>query len=309
MASSGSPGPNRNSLWSILTSFMTTIPGIITAIATLIGAVTGAVVASNDMGWINTPPWINRAGETTESTAPEPSPPPPPPEPSPLPPPPEPSPLPPPPEPSPLPPPPEPSPPPPPLDDVLFKDDFSDTSSGWPYVLLQGRTVGYANGRYHMYISPNSSGPSGGNWHVTTSSRGPTNLGDVIVEVDVARSGNAPSVASGWGITCRQVDKNNFYTMGIRSDGSYYISIMKDGVLNRLAVGNPGSTTRVDTSTNHIRAECIGSTLALYINGQKLPEIYDTYHKSGGAGLFEANNAATGPATDVLFDNFLVRKP
>ena len=173
---------------------------------------------------------------------------------------------------------------------------------------MQGRGFGYVNGLYRMYISPNPSGSSDSNWHVTYPALGP-NLTDVTVEVDVVRSGNAPSVASAWGITCRRIDANNFYAMGIRSDGSYYISIMKDGILSRLALGEPGRATRTDTSRNHIRTECTGSTLALYVNGQKLDEVEDTYHKSGGVGLFENNNAVTGPATDVLFDNFLVRKP
>ncbi len=96
--------------------------------------------------------------------------------------------------------------------------------------------------------------------------------------------------------------------MGVRSDGSYYIALMKLGSLSRLALGDPSSAVRADTSTNHIRADCKGSTLTLYVNNQKLLEANDTSFNSGHVGLFQNNNAAAGPAVEVLFDNFVVRK-
>jgi hypothetical protein len=129
----------------------------------------------------------------------------------------------------------------------------------------------------------------------------------VVAEVDVVRRGNTPSEASAFGITCRHVDNNNFYSMGIRSDGSYYISAMKEGTLSRLALGAPGSAVRSDTSINRIRAACTESKLTLYVNGNWLFEANDTYHSSGRVGLFTNNNAATGPPNEVVFDNFSIR--
>jgi hypothetical protein len=301
MASPGNSGPGGGSPWAALSSFLTSLPGIITAIATLITAIGGILYTMHQIGWINVAA-LDPLPETTEIAAsdPPPAPPPPAPDPSPAPPPSASN-------PSPAPPPtPEPASPASPSGNVLFEDDFSDTSSGWPQATLGVGTAEYFNGAYRMYARPSPASSSDRNWYTAYSTLGPTGLRDVVAEVDVARRGNAPSNASAFGITCRHVDNDNFYTMGIRSDGSYYISAMKSGSLSRLGLGAPGSAVRSDTSINRIRADCIGSRLTLYVNGQKLFEANDTYHASGRVGLFTNNNATTGPPNEVLFDNFSI---
>lgn len=59
-------------------------------------------------------------------------------------------------------------------------------------------------------------------------------------------------------------------------------------------------------AVNRIRGDCVGSTLTLYANGQKLVEASDAELDSGNVGLYVKNLAMQPPATDVLFDNFSV---
>ena len=61
------------------------------------------------------------------------------------------------------------------------------------------------------------------------------------------------------------------------------------------------------TATNTIRADCVGSSLSLYVNGEKLDEVQDTEFGSGDVGLM-AGSFDT-PGTDIHFDNFVVTKP
>jgi hypothetical protein len=59
--------------------------------------------------------------------------------------------------------------------------------------------------------------------------------------------------------------------------------------------------------TNHIRFDCVGSTLTLYVNGFVVDQQTDTDYTTGNVGLL-AGTFKT-PGTDVLFDNFYVYKP
>jgi hypothetical protein len=64
---------------------------------------------------------------------------------------------------------------------------------------------------------------------------------------------------------------------------------------------------RQGNATNHIQAECNGSTLRLVVNGQQLAETTDSDFTSGDAGLLAGS--FENPGTDILFDNFIVREP
>jgi len=61
------------------------------------------------------------------------------------------------------------------------------------------------------------------------------------------------------------------------------------------------------TSTNHIRADCIGSKLTLYVNGTQAATATDNEYTGGDIGLL-AGTFST-PGTDIHFDNFIVTKP
>ena len=69
----------------------------------------------------------------------------------------------------------------------------------------------------------------------------------------------------------------------------------------------PSEAIQQGGAQNTIRADCVGSTLSLYVNGQKLDEVQDTEFASGDVGLI-AGSFDT-PGTDIHFDNFVVTKP
>jgi hypothetical protein len=69
----------------------------------------------------------------------------------------------------------------------------------------------------------------------------------------------------------------------------------------------PSEAIQQGAATNTIRADCVGSSLSLYVNGEKLDEVQDTEFGSGDVGLM-AGSFDT-PGTDIHFDNFNVTKP
>jgi hypothetical protein len=132
---------------------------------------------------------------------------------------------------------------------------------------------------------------------------------DVVVEVDASRTGDVPNnPSSNWGVICRSINDENFYQMGISYEGRPHIRKLKDNGFSTLASGPfyRGSAIREGRSTNHIRGDCLGSNLILYVNDQKVLEASDSEFDSGNVGLYVQDTGNGPPGTDVSFDNFSI---
>jgi len=57
----------------------------------------------------------------------------------------------------------------------------------------------------------------------------------------------------------------------------------------------------------HLRADCVGNNLALFVNGQHLVTVQDDAFSDGDVGLLVGTFDT--PGADLLFDNFVVYKP
>jgi len=182
--------------------------------------------------------------------------------------------------------------------DVLFKDDFSKTGSGWDRYDDDGSVTDYADGGYRILVGKE-------NWYNWANPY--KNFTDVQVEVDVTKQANPDGDA---GIICRYVDVSNFYFLRITTDGYYAISKLVDGSETTLGAGEYTATDAVNTgvgAVNHVRADCVGSTLTLYVNGEKLEQVTDSTFDSGDVGLLGGSFETGG--VDLLFDNFIVYQP
>lgn len=185
---------------------------------------------------------------------------------------------------------------------ILFQDDFSDPSSGWKRVTTTTGETEYADGIYRIFINETNTdiwSKPGLNFS--------DNSADVRVEVDAIKVGGDRN--NRFGIICRAVDLNSFYTFIISSDGYYGIGKIKgeDYQLLGMDALQPSDAIHLGSAFNHIRADCIGDTLALSINGQMITEVKDTEFSSGDVGLIAGTYDI--PGTDIRFDNFVVYKP
>ena len=198
-----------------------------------------------------------------------------------------------------------PAPPPSPSSSLLFKDDFSSTASGWP----RNKDNYGGSGDYDASSGIYAIAPAAGKLHYATISNA-GNIEDANVEVDATRSEATPKTAY-WGVVCRQsLNSNNDasgYSLAIQNDGVPAIWKVKDGVPT--LISDPKTSTKVKdpSATNHIRGDCVGDTLTLYVNDQKLAEASDQEFASGECGLYAASPDGSG--TNVSFDNFSVSKP
>jgi hypothetical protein len=187
---------------------------------------------------------------------------------------------------------------------LLFQDDFSKTSGDWGRVFdsADGSSVGYADSGYRILVNK----PQNISWGVSGS-----NLfeGDVIVEVDAIKKGGAPD--GFLGIVCRDEKVNGQeHSYFLIFDGNGAASINKFADNSVSSLGNAQSDPILalnEGDTVHVRAECVGNTLTLYVNDVQLVTATDDSFSSGDAGLIAG--AADTPGTDVMFDNFSVHRP
>ena len=194
----------------------------------------------------------------------------------------------------------------PPKPGDIFEDDFSDTSSGWDVDKGTGDedwVLEYALGGYRIYNPPPPTTLLGLN-----EGDAGTAIGDAIIEVDATPvTGDIPEKEdAGWGVMCRTLDYDNYYQLGIQVDGQPTIWKQKNDEWDELATGTPTDAFKGGNATNHLRADCVGSNLTLYVNGQKVLETQDSDFETGQVGLYAEDD---GKAVEVLFDNFLVSSP
>jgi len=181
---------------------------------------------------------------------------------------------------------------------VLFQDDFSDPSSGWVTVHEPDQIMAYENGGFRIWVNK----PNFDYWSVPD-----LRFADAHIEVDVTKIGGPDD--NDIGLICRYKNSDNFYGFLISSDGYYGISERQNG--EHQVIGMDGmkysSVIHTGNAKNHIRADCVGNLLTLYVNGVKLVEVEDSTLAVGDVGILAGSFSQ--PGVDILFDNFIVTKP
>jgi uncharacterized protein YjbI with pentapeptide repeats len=191
----------------------------------------------------------------------------------------------------------------------IFRDDFSNNNMKWIRDEYFKNTqyyyvAGYSHGAYRIYNAP-SDPPYSSVAHVLQSSIGKHE--DMIVEVDAQVSGDAPHGTDTWGIICRFQDFENFYVLKIGPAGYSDIYKRVDNKWQRLASDSKDDAIRGGTEQNHLRADCLGNKLTLFVNGHKVVEAEDSTFDSGTVGLYMGDDGEH--KSEVVFDNFLISSP
>jgi hypothetical protein len=184
---------------------------------------------------------------------------------------------------------------------ALFSDDFSDPGSGWDRFQNENGVTDYANVGYLIYVK------SANIIKWANPSRNFQN--NVRIEVDAGMSAGPDNNA--FGLICRYQDPDNFYYFYISSDGFGGIGKKENGLYSIIS-SSDGKLLKIDgvhlgAATNHLRADCIDSTLTLYVNETQVATTTDSAFTAGDVGLI-ARTYDTG-GTDILFTNFYVYKP
>jgi len=184
------------------------------------------------------------------------------------------------------------------LGEVLFQDDFSNTSSGWDRVNLDEGVTDYDNGIYRMYVNETDTDV----W-----ANPGLNFTDVHMEVDATKVGGDDN--NDFGLICRYMDTDNFYFLIISSDGYYGVGKVTNGEQQLIGIESmpPSDEINQGNAKNHLRGDCVGNTLSLYVNGVFLASYEDSDLSSGDVGMIAGSFEQ--PGTEIHFDNFMVLKP
>lgn len=181
---------------------------------------------------------------------------------------------------------------------ILFSDDFSSTSSGWDQFSSAEGSADYNNGAYELIVNET-------NYDIWSNPY--LSFTDVRVEVDATLAAGPED--NDFGIICRYVDIENFYFSYVTSDGYFSVGKLVDGNQELISGTSMTETDKVNSGSqvNHIRFDCVGSTLTLYVNGEQLGSYEDSEFSSGDVGLIAGTFDESG--VDILFDNFVVYQP
>jgi hypothetical protein len=184
------------------------------------------------------------------------------------------------------------------LSQLLFEDDFSDVESGWPRNESADYGNDYTNGSYEIWVNRQ-------NFLMASSIN--ANFGDVRIEVEAHKASGTDY--SYYGIGCRAVDLDNHYLFFIGPDGFYAVAKMVAGEI--MLIGQqqflPSEIINQGSTSNQIRADCVGDRLSLLVNGRMLVDMQDSEFAFGMVGLFAGTFSEPGIVT--LFDNFKVFGP
>ena len=183
----------------------------------------------------------------------------------------------------------------PPEGSIIYQDDFSTTQGGaWSWQGSEG-SVAFVSDELHLTVLV----PEFFIWGVPGRS-----FSDVILDVDTRVV--TPAGDGDFGLLCRVQDNQNFYGMEISEDGYYAVWKMINGEFIPLV--DWAYSSLIDTRQPvHLSAACVGSTLALIVDGELLAEIRDSDLAGGDVGVV-AGTWETAPLV-VGFDNFVVRSP
>jgi hypothetical protein len=209
----------------------------------------------------------------------------------------------------------------PPIGDVLYEHDFSSPENG----LLAGQSSDTGTNIYGTRLvqytddgtllvraeSELADYVGGANTEELLAEGRPLNdLRDVSIEVD-ATPGDIGAGAN-WGLACRRErESSRFYFAFIGDAGGHAGAgiVRQDaqgGAWTEIASANslPATVTIGQGVTNRLRLDCVGSTITLFVDGQRVVEGTDAGFESGGVALF-VNPLAT--ASEVEFDNLVIR--
>lgn len=181
---------------------------------------------------------------------------------------------------------------------MLFQDDFSVLGGSWSRVRDENGITDYDQGGYRIQVlQPNTEF-----W-----SHPGLELQDVYLEAKI-RTLSGPK-ENLYGVLCRYQDDQNFYFFLVGDDGFFVIGKYKNGAQSFIGMDtfgyHPALQAPRDLTT--LRVDCVGENLSLTVNDTPIVTVQDDDFQKGDVGLI-AGTFDT-PGTDVLFDNFVVRKP
>lgn len=182
---------------------------------------------------------------------------------------------------------------------ILFQDDFSNLEGRWDHYQDEYGATQYSQGAYRIFVNT----PDTDLW------ANPDKLvfTDAQIVVEARQVGGSKNNI--FGIICRYQNAQNFYQLLVSSDGYYDISKVKDNLRVPLTGEQllPSDLIPQEAELLHLRADCVGDRLTLFVENVQIASAEDSDFSSGNIGLIAG--AYEVPGTDIFFDNLVVWRP
>lgn len=181
---------------------------------------------------------------------------------------------------------------------IALEENFNDPLNPWLDKKGENWAVGNAGKKYFMSVyEPKVE---------ITSARTWLKLDDVRIEADIIHNnGNGY-----YGFHCRETPAGTYYTIFITTDGYYGFGENRD---NKLTILESGPLPELDPpidpkGENHVRADCRGNALTLYINGEPIDRTTVPAWNIGYVGMMIGTRLEDNRLT-VYYDNLVVYSP
>jgi hypothetical protein len=184
-----------------------------------------------------------------------------------------------------------------PQETVLFSDDFSNPSTGWPTLQNSQGSYSYEADGYHIAVDETDAVL----WAKTSESFTNSTIRVDAQPLEANRDGY-------YGVLCRIQNDRSFYYFVILNSGEYTVGKYKNGGFESLTQGwRQSDSIQTNTEPNRIQADCDGNQLRLHVNDVLLEEVTDTEFRSGASGLLSASLDTR--RFEVLFNNVVITEP
>jgi hypothetical protein len=185
------------------------------------------------------------------------------------------------------------------IPEIIFFDDFSDTS-GW-YTFEDDRFgFKYTEDGYHIYNNVKM----GLIWSIREQE-----FSGVALEVDGTRLEGSED--SYFGVVCKFTDDgDNYYALVIGDNGFYGFGLMEDGEYSFIETGMDEMNIIHSGlgETNRIRGVCNDNHFLIYANGELLLDTWDNTLEEGIIGLV-VGNQRSGSEAEFRFNDFAITWP
>ena len=185
---------------------------------------------------------------------------------------------------------------------VLYQDDFTDPTSGWPDELVfQDYYVGYHEPDfYHVEVhTPNDSA-------IVTVPDRTFNDFEVETHLLVALSNTAPNGDFRYGLAFRR-EGNLYYAFTISPrTKTWYVLKSSPGSLQVMIQGHEDSIQGLQAEDT-LRVNAQGSLLTFYVNDKLVGQIDDPDYASGEVGFYV--ETFDSPKVHVHYDDLIIRQP
>ena len=183
-------------------------------------------------------------------------------------------------------------------EELIFQDSFSTNENNWDVWFENGQSAAsIVNGEMILIVEqPNTD-------IISANSNSYPNI-----EMNVNAYKKFGSNNNVFGLVCRYLNEDNYYSFLISSDGYYGIAKMFQGNYSLLSSDMMEYTESInkDNAENVLSAVCLGNKLSFSLNDEPLVDVSDNDLRAGKNGLIVGSFEEIGELV-VTFDDFSIK--